>query len=157
MVETSGLREFKTAAEMMTFYRDLQDRMGSLQAPPPKPKPVDQSMPQPYPFVRLQLQYKPYPRTPMERILIAVSRHFGFRVSALRSPKRTADVVLARSVAYYLGRRLLNLTLPQLGKIVGRDHTSVLHGLRSVRRKLVEDPEFSDRIDKLITQVLEKD
>ena len=46
-------------------------------------------------------------------------------------PVRTKNVVRARHEAFYLIRKLLGLSLPQIGRIFGdRDHTTVLHGIK---------------------------
>lgn len=56
-----------------------------------------------------------------------------FRLSAkeLRGNRRDNHVVLARQFVMYWCCRLTNLSLPQIGRLMGgRDHTTVLHGKR---------------------------
>lgn len=56
-----------------------------------------------------------------------------FKISRreLRSDRRSAHLVLARQFVIYWACRLTQLSLPQIGKLLGgRDHTTILHGKR---------------------------
>lgn len=153
------LREFTSAAELRAFYADLRERMQNLPPPIPKPVPVVvERVPQPFPFMRLHLERFPVKRTPMERIIIACSQQFGIPVSAMKSAKRTAEVTLARSVAFYIARQLLNISTTKIGQLCGgRDHTTVIHALRSVGRRMAGNEVFASTVENLIKQVLEEE
>lgn len=53
----------------------------------------------------------------------------------LRSDRRNAHVVLARQFVMYWVCRLTELSLPQTGRFMNRDHTSILSGKRAYVRK----------------------
>lgn len=56
-------------------------------------------------------------------------RLFNVKPSELHSPRRSRDIVFARQFVMYWARRLTPLSLPQIGRLIGRrDHTTVLHG-----------------------------
>lgn len=78
------------------------------------------------------------PVTPrMSTIIRAVSGYYGVPVLDIKSARRTADVMRPRLVCYYLGRHLTALSLPQVGMhLGGRDHTSILSGVRKIMRLL---------------------
>ncbi len=61
----------------------------------------------------------------VERILSAVSKHYGVDIESLKSSKRTDTVAKARHVAIYLIKDMTSLTLKQVGGIFGRDHSTV--------------------------------
>lgn len=56
----------------------------------------------------------------------------------LRSDRRNAHVVLARQFVMYWVCRLTELSLPQTGRFMGRDHTTVLHGRKNYIKKRAE-------------------
>lgn len=69
-----------------------------------------------------------------------VARHFGLKVSELKSPQRQRSLVAARSVAMYLARQLTSASLNEIGEYFGgRDHTTVLHGCRKTEKLLTRD------------------
>lgn len=152
-------KEFSNAAEMIANYRDLRKRLANLPPPKPKPEPPPQldrpivRVPaEPWPVV---VQFWPPRRTPLERIVLAASREFAVPMILIHSPKRSAEVVLARSVAFYLADRLLNLSTTRLGKLIGnRDHSTVIHAVRSVQRRMQNDV-FAERIERLRRELLE--
>jgi chromosomal replication initiator protein len=46
------------------------------------------------------------------------------------------DVAWARAIAYYLARQLTNFSFPQIGRLFGRDHSTVIHGYQTVRDRI---------------------
>jgi chromosomal replication initiator protein len=72
----------------------------------------------------------------------------------LSSPKRGRQVVYARQVAMYLCRELTDLSLPAIGQgFGGRDHTTVLHGHRQVRSRLLTDDSTRHLVENLLSQL----
>ena len=68
----------------------------------------------------------------IERILIAVSKHYGVDVESMKSKKKTDSVAKARHVAIYLIRELTSLTLKEIGGIFDRNHTTVISSIENV-------------------------
>ena len=62
---------------------------------------------------------------------------------------RQADAVLARHVAMALAQRCLAYSLPRIGRLLARDHTTVLHGVRRIARMAADDAAFAARLDRL--------
>lgn len=67
-----------------------------------------------------------------EKICEYVGGYYDLRVADLRSASRQRQVVLARQVAMALCRSHLSLSLPEIGRLFARDHTTVLSSLRKV-------------------------
>lgn len=73
-------------------------------------------------------------------ILGSVARGFNLRPEDLLGARRRPDHVLARQVAMYLCRRKLGLSYPELGRAFGgRDHSTVIHAVKKIRRLLETD------------------
>lgn len=57
----------------------------------------------------------------------------------LKSKSRERNLTFARQEAYYLLRKQTNMSLPQIGKKFGKDHTTILSGyLAHIKRNRLE-------------------
>ncbi|MDE7370641.1 MAG: chromosomal replication initiator DnaA [Desulfovibrio sp.] len=69
-----------------------------------------------------------------------VARGFNLRAEDVLGTRRRPDLVLARQVAMYLCRRKLGLSYPELGRAFGgRDHSTVIHAVKKIRKLLDTD------------------
>jgi hypothetical protein len=66
----------------------------------------------------------------------------------LLSTKRTARVSHARQIAIYLSRELTSLSLAQIAREFNRDHSTILHAIRSVKAKLEPGSETAASVDR---------
>jgi chromosomal replication initiator protein len=89
-----------------------------------------------------------------DRIQKIVADAFGVRTSDLKSKRRTNTIVLPRQVAMYLCRSLAALSLPETGNFFGgRDHSTVIHAIKTIEEKKEKDPELKARIDMITKQL----
>jgi chromosomal replication initiator protein len=73
---------------------------------------------------------------------------------ALTSRSRAAPVARARQLAMHLTRELTDLSLPAIATSFGRrDHSTVIHALRQVRRRLDSDVDFQVFVGELTSQL----
>ncbi len=72
-------------------------------------------------------------------IIAQVSRYYSIEEAALRSTLKNKGTAEARQVAMYMIRKMTNLSLPEIGREFGRDHSTVLHSIRKVESAL-KDP-----------------
>ena len=79
--------------------------------------------------------------TRIDTILRIVCSSTGVSKRELLAANRSQKIVNARHVAMWLLRRHTFLSLPAIGRILHRDHSSVLHGVRRVEAELRNDPE----------------
>ena len=78
-----------------------------------------------------------------------VARHFRLPVVALFAPTRSkARIALARQVAMYLCHVLLGMSLIEVGKVFGRDRTTVSHACN-----VVEDRRDDAGFDKVLSKI----
>lgn len=74
------------------------------------------------------------------KIIFAVGQYFNIPTRDLKGPYRTANIAHARQVAFFLARKLTSRSLPEIGRqFNGRDHTTVLHGIRKIERLVKSD------------------
>ena len=87
-----------------------------------------------------------------ERIMTAVSDAFGVRPDALCGRRRTHSIVVPRQVAMYLLRQFTELSLAEVGAMLGgRDHTTVIYACERVASRVAMDTSFTDRLNALIS------
>lgn len=79
----------------------------------------------------LDVPFKPAGRPNVRRIVNEVSTLTGISVDDIMSDRRNAKIVHARHLAMYLARYFTMLSTTQIGRLIGgRDHTTVIHGVR---------------------------
>jgi chromosomal replication initiator protein len=65
-------------------------------------------------------------------IISQVCKFYSVEESVLRGSQKTKGIAEARQVAMYLIRKLTNLSLPDIGKEFGKDHSTILYSIRKV-------------------------
>lgn len=96
------------------------------------------------------LQHEPS----IQQIATAVARRFKLKTSDLKGATRRQQVVRARALAMFLGRKLTDRSLQQIGSFFGgRDHTTVLHACRKTEELLGTSPDLSLAADE-VTEIL---
>ncbi|MHA2609706.1 MAG: chromosomal replication initiator protein DnaA [bacterium JZ-2024 1] len=89
-----------------------------------------------------------------DQIIHSVAQYFSLPAESLLSRKRTRDILFARQVAIYLIRKTLGFSLPEIGHIFQKDHTTILHSLSSMEKKLSTDGQVKSLIAHLEHQIL---
>ena len=88
-----------------------------------------------------------------EVIVEETGKCYGVEVSDIMSTSRTKEVVNARQVAMFIIRQLTKLSLPEIGRFFGRDHTTVLHSLEKVEGLIKENRETAENIRDIKSNV----
>jgi len=65
-------------------------------------------------------------------IISQVCKFYSIDEVVLRGSQKSKGIAEARQVAMYLVRKLTNLSLPDIGKEFGKDHSTVLYNIRKV-------------------------
>ena len=81
-----------------------------------------------------------------DMIVEKVAEVMNLNPDVIFSKSRVKDVADARMIIMYLGRHLLGLSTASIGQKLGRKHSTVIHGIRSVETRMKEDREFADLI-----------
>jgi chromosomal replication initiator protein len=89
-------------------------------------------------------------RVSVEDIQKKVAEHYGIRLADMHSPRRARPVARPRQVAMYLAKALTTHSLPEIGrKFGGRDHTTIIHGVRKVEELMAQDASIRDDVDAI--------
>jgi chromosomal replication initiator protein len=94
------------------------------------------------------------PGPSLHAIALATARHFGLKLSELRSPSRQRAVVMARDIAVYLARSALKCSFQQIGQYFGgRDHTTVMHSWHKMEEQFGADPALRHEVEKIEQEI----
>ncbi|MFP4326928.1 MAG: chromosomal replication initiator protein DnaA [Paracoccaceae bacterium] len=86
----------------------------------------------------------------IEEIQRKVSEHYNIRLSDMIGPKRLRNFARPRQVAMYLCKQLTSRSLPEIGRrFGGRDHTTVMHGVRRIEELKVQDGQIAEDLELL--------
>lgn len=84
------------------------------------------------------------------RVVDVVASVFGVTREKLLSRERTREVALPRQVVMYLLREEANVSLPQIGEVLGgRDHTTVIYACEKVADMIERDDSLRRQINKI--------
>ena len=91
----------------------------------------------------------------IDEIQKKVVEHYNIKLSDMHSPRRSRSVARPRQVAMYLAKSITTRSLPEIGrKFGGRDHTTVIHAIKTIEEIMVNDPNLSEDIE-LLTRILQ--
>ena len=88
-----------------------------------------------------------------DMILQTVSNFYSMPVDQILANKRSKDTVRPRQMAMYLVRKLTSYSLPEIGKVFGRDHTTVMHACNKIEDERKKSAETDDIIRTLIENI----
>ncbi len=90
-----------------------------------------------------------------EMILELAADYFGIKVSDLTGRSRAAKIAIQRQIVMYLIREETGASLPQIGDLLGRDHTTVMHGCERIAQELEINPEIHRQVVELRSRLHE--
>lgn len=103
------------------------------------------------PFVSVRPKYA----ITVAEIQRAVAVYFGLSVEELLSPVRGRRIARPRQIGMYLAKELGKRSTPDIGqRFGGRDHTTVIHAVRQVKRLMAEDPDVANDV-RVLRRALE--
>jgi len=86
----------------------------------------------------------------VEEIQRQVADHYNIRLSEMIGPKRLRAFARPRQVAMYLCKQMTSRSLPEIGRrFGGRDHTTVMHGVKRIEELQVQDAQIAEDLEIL--------
>ncbi|MFH1941608.1 MAG: chromosomal replication initiator protein DnaA, partial [bacterium] len=88
----------------------------------------------------------------VEEIQRVVSQYFNIPDDILRGKSRKKEIALARQIAMYLSKNMTHFSLKSIGlHFGGRDHTTVIHAIRTITALLKNDKKNKNNVDMVET------
>ena len=140
-IQGYGMTE--TAAPMLVNWED-DNEIGSVGKPGPgmcvrlgQDDEIELTVPNVSRAIKDMYNKEKAENLPTPNLIIGeVSRFYNIEESVIRGTLKNKNTAEARQVAMYLVRKLTNLSLPDIGKEFGRDHSTVIHSLKKVEQQL---------------------
>ena len=140
---TANVRQIEGALNKLLAYRDLLGNQVDAAA-------VSRAVKD---MLKKYNEFVPSPALIIEYIC----RYYDVDEEQVRGQGRKRDLMEARQTAMYLIRRMTNLSLNDIGKEFGdRDHTTVLHSLDQVEKKMRSDPAYAEKVKEITTNINNK-
>tara|TARA_B110000003_G_scaffold257769_1_gene276354 strand:+ start:601 stop:2001 length:1401 start_codon:yes stop_codon:yes gene_type:complete len=84
-----------------------------------------------------------------------VCKFFKISKNEMLSSRRSRYLVRPRQTAVYLSKMLTSKSLPEIGReFSGRDHTTVIHSVKTIEKLRTKDNELNSNIENLKNQIL---
>ncbi len=94
----------------------------------------------------------------IDNIQTVVCKYFKISKNEMLSSRRSRYLVRPRQTAIYLSKMLTSKSLPEIGRCFSnRDHTTVIHSVKTIERLKKDDNELNLKIDTLKNKILYND
>jgi|TARA_B110000211_G_scaffold226848_1_gene280912 chromosomal replication initiator protein len=93
----------------------------------------------------------------IDKIQNTVSNFFNIPLSEMLSQRRSRPLARPRQIAMYLAKKMTTRSLPEIGRrFANRDHTTVIHAVKTITRLSEKDDEMKKNIEQLRGLLLEE-
>ncbi len=89
----------------------------------------------------------------IDRVFETVSKKLGIPVDEIKGTKRNREIAYARHISIYLIRKLTNLSLPNIGKVLKKDHSTIMSSLRTVEKQLGANTQTDADVNELLKEL----
>ncbi len=90
-------------------------------------------------------------------IMVVTAEYFALTIDELCGPGKTKALAQSRQIAMYLCRELTDLSLPRIGQTFGgRDHTTVMHADKKIRKEMAERRRTYDQVQELTSRIKQR-
>lgn len=90
----------------------------------------------------------------LTKIVEECANYFGVEVEDIKGTKRIPKLVDARQIAMYISRQITNMTVVQIATFYGKDHTSVVHADKKIKKNIKEKENIENQINELVEKIL---
>jgi chromosomal replication initiation ATPase DnaA len=92
----------------------------------------------------------PLPAQASAPIMVAAGEAWGVTVAELLGPGSARQVAAARFAAAALIRRRLGYSTPRIGRLLRRDHSTIVHALSRAAALEAADADFAARMSRAV-------
>ena len=89
----------------------------------------------------------------VEKIFTSVFQRYNIKKEDLISSKRSKEIAYARHICIYLIREVTEMSLPNIGKIFNRDHTTVMNSIEKIETRLLNDAMLNFELNEIKKEV----
>ena len=89
----------------------------------------------------------------VDKIFASIQKKYNIKREDIVSSKRTKDIANARHITVYTIRSVTDMSLPNIGKVIDRDHSTVLSSIEAVEKKMAQNPVYRAEIEELVKEI----
>jgi chromosomal replication initiator protein len=90
-------------------------------------------------------------RITIEEIQTAVANKYAVTLAQILSSERSASIVTPRQMAMYIARKFTTKSLPEIAKQFDKTHATILHGVKTIAKRLDVEPDLRDVLSSIIS------
>ena len=88
-----------------------------------------------------------------DMVVDATAEYFGLSPDVIFSKSRIRDISDARMVAMYLGSKLTGLSAKAISRRLGRQHSTILHGIKTVKERMPFTRDLAKAVEIIETEL----
>lgn len=93
----------------------------------------------------------------LQSIIESVTRFYDVKLTDLLSKRRHKSIAMPRQVCMYLARKHTRFSLEEIGGYFGgRDHTTVMHAVRTIEEKTGADGKLQAEVGRIEQDLLQR-
>ncbi|RDU58054.1 chromosomal replication initiator protein DnaA [Helicobacter sp. MIT 99-5507] len=102
---------------------------------------------------------KSFKNTNIEKITInnivnETSKYLNIKPADIKSKKRTKDILLAKKIVIYLGRKLTRNSMPELANFLEfKDHSSISKAMKKIQKEIENNKELELKIEEIENKI----
>lgn len=86
-------------------------------------------------------------------VLHFVARATGISIEEITGRSRSKTNACARHVAAYVLREHRHMSYPEIGKVLDRDHTTVMHSIESMEERHLKDDHVRSIYERVVSNI----
>ncbi len=130
-------RQLEGIVKKAKFYVDMQ-----------KGKPVNETVIKN--FIKDLINEEREDPLTIDEVIAEVSRTFGVSKEDIFSKRKTQEIVYARQVSMYIIREISQMKYKEIGRLFGKDHSTVLYTIDKVKKKLEQNEQQRNLVEDII-------
>ena len=88
-----------------------------------------------------------------QHIMDVVCEHLNIKPEEIKSKKRNEEIVIPRQIVMYLCSKYTDCSSTKIGEFLGKDHSTVLHGVSKMEADLQNDENIKNEVDIIIKKL----
>ncbi|MBQ9779543.1 MAG: chromosomal replication initiator protein DnaA [Clostridia bacterium] len=89
----------------------------------------------------------------VDKIFTAVYKKYNIKKEDIIGKSRTKEIAAARHVTVYLIRTITEMSHPSIGKLLDRDHSTVISSLDAIEKKMRQNTIFRAEIEEMVKEI----
>jgi len=85
----------------------------------------------------------------VDRIFQTVARKTGISEQEIKGKRKSQDIAKARHICVYLMKTLTDMSLPAIGRTIGRSHSTVMNSIDNIETEKLNDSQLAAELENL--------